>query len=174
MGKWYAKFKTGKFRRPRIVCTICTNRFHSPKNGYESLKLVSKMALMFGWNEPKSRVPLTLLPYFPETFCKWWTVRISIWKILTGKTGLTFPPFRHSRKFSTQKTWKVVFYSFCNRIFRKRFVRGEKPIYSLVTGCNVSTGLICIEQFKQSIGVQLGVTFTINNFKKPVSKHKET
>ena len=30
-GKWYAKFRTGKFC-PGIVFTICTNQFHLPKN----------------------------------------------------------------------------------------------------------------------------------------------
>ena len=30
LGKWYAKFRTGKFR-PGIAVTICTNRFNLPK-----------------------------------------------------------------------------------------------------------------------------------------------
>ena len=38
------KFRTGKFS-PGIAFTICTNQFHSQKNGFESLKLVLKMAL---------------------------------------------------------------------------------------------------------------------------------
>ena len=46
LGKWYAKFRAGKFR-PGIVFTICTNQFHLPENGREGLKLVSKMALEF-------------------------------------------------------------------------------------------------------------------------------
>ena len=69
--------------------------------GSEGLKLVSKMALkkwnsnfrfqqsvrknrttfsgvpllreIFRWNDPKSRVPFTFQPDFPETFCKLWT-----------------------------------------------------------------------------------------------------
>ena len=48
MGKWFAKFRTGKFR-PGIAFTICSNQFHLPKNGCEGLKLVSKMALK-EWN----------------------------------------------------------------------------------------------------------------------------
>ena len=40
-GKWYAKFRTDKFR-PGIAFTICTNQFHLPKNGHEALKLVSR------------------------------------------------------------------------------------------------------------------------------------
>ena len=38
------KFRTGKFS-PGIAFTISTNQFHSQKNGFESLKLVLKMAL---------------------------------------------------------------------------------------------------------------------------------
>ena len=48
VGKWFAKFRTGKFR-PGIAFTICSNQFHVPKNGCEGLKLVSKMALE-EWN----------------------------------------------------------------------------------------------------------------------------
>ena len=79
--------------RPGIAFTICTNHFHLPKNDREGLKLVSKMALMkwkkkrtnirttfsdvpllpeiFCWNDPKSFVPFTFQPNFPETHCKW-------------------------------------------------------------------------------------------------------
>ena len=98
LGNWYAKFRTGKFR-PGIVFTICTNQVHLPENDSEGLKLVSKMALkkwntnlplkysvrknrttfsdvpllpeIFRWKDPKGRVPFTLQPDFPETFCKW-------------------------------------------------------------------------------------------------------
>jgi len=48
LGKWYVKFRTGKFR-PGIAVTICTNYVHLPKNGPEGLKLVSEMALK-NWN----------------------------------------------------------------------------------------------------------------------------
>ena len=72
-----------------VVLTICTNQFHLLRNGRESLKLVSKMAhnkwnanfreehtvLLFPEivhnNDPKSRVPFTFQPDFPDTFCKW-------------------------------------------------------------------------------------------------------
>ena len=42
-GKWYAKFRSGKFR-PEIAFTISTNQFHSPKNDRKGLKLILKMA----------------------------------------------------------------------------------------------------------------------------------
>ena len=44
LGKWYAKFRTGKFR-PGIAFSICTNQFHLPESDHEVPKLVSKMAL---------------------------------------------------------------------------------------------------------------------------------
>ena len=40
LGKWYAKFRTGKLR-PGIAFTICTNQFHLPKNDSEGLNLVT-------------------------------------------------------------------------------------------------------------------------------------
>ena len=43
LGKWYAKFRTGKFSAG-IAFTICTDQFHLTENGREGLKLVSKMA----------------------------------------------------------------------------------------------------------------------------------
>ena len=95
VGKWFAKFRTGKFR-PGIAFTICTNQFHVPENGWQGLKLVSKMALkkwntnflleysirknrttfsdvpllseIVRWKDPKSRVPFTFQPDFPEIF----------------------------------------------------------------------------------------------------------
>ena len=98
LGKWYAKFRTGKFSSG-IAFTICTDQFHLTENGREGLKLVSKMALrkwntnfrleyfvrknrttfsdvpllpeIFRWEDPKSRVPLTFEPDFPENSCKW-------------------------------------------------------------------------------------------------------
>ena len=96
--KWYAKFRTGKFSSG-IAFTICTDQFHLTENGREGLKLVSKMALrkwntnfrleyfvrknrttfsddpllpeIFRWEDPKSRVPFTFEPDFPENSCKW-------------------------------------------------------------------------------------------------------
>ena len=99
LGKWYAKFRTGKFR-PGIAFTICTNQSHLPKNDREGLNPVSKMALkkwntnfrleysvrknrttfsdvpsllpeIFRWNDPKSRVLFTFQPDFQENFGKW-------------------------------------------------------------------------------------------------------
>ena len=97
LGKWFAKFRTGKFR-PEIAFTVCTNQFHLPKNDREGLKPVSKMALkkwnsnfhlensvrknrttfsdvlllpgIFRWNDPKSRVPFTFQQDFPANFGK--------------------------------------------------------------------------------------------------------
>ena len=98
LGKWYAKFRTGKFSSG-IAFTICTDQFHLTENGREGLKLVSKMALrkwntnfrleyfvrknrttfsdvlllpeIFRWEDPKSGVPFTFEPHFPENSCKW-------------------------------------------------------------------------------------------------------
>ena len=39
LGKWKAKFRTGKFRFG-IAIIICTNQFHLPRNGREGVKLV--------------------------------------------------------------------------------------------------------------------------------------
>ena len=44
LGKWYAKFRTGKFH-PGIALIICTNQFQLPKDDREGLIPVSKMAL---------------------------------------------------------------------------------------------------------------------------------
>ena len=49
LGKWHAKFRTGKFR-PEIAFTICTSQFHLTKNDSEGLRPVSKMALK-KWNK---------------------------------------------------------------------------------------------------------------------------
>ena len=46
LGKWYAKFRAGKFRHG-IAFTICTNQFHLPKNDREGLDPVSKMELEY-------------------------------------------------------------------------------------------------------------------------------
>ena len=48
LDKWYAKFRTGKFR-PGIAFTICANQLHLPKNDREGLILLPKMALK-KWN----------------------------------------------------------------------------------------------------------------------------
>ena len=91
LGKWYTKFRTGKFRAG-ITFTICTNPFHSPRNDREGLKdgfkemeheflfgifHSEKQATfsdasfspeIFRWNDPRSRVPFTFQPGFTETF----------------------------------------------------------------------------------------------------------
>ena len=97
LGKWYAKFETGKFRK-RVY--HCTYQFHLPENDREGLMLVSKMALK-KWNanlclqyfvrknrttfsdvpllpevfplerSKPGRVSYTYQPDFPESFCKW-------------------------------------------------------------------------------------------------------
>ena len=96
----YATFRTGKFR-PEIAFTVCTDKFHFPKNDREGPKLVLKMLLgngtrisvknilsgktgiqaseMFRFSrtfsartqDPERRVPLTFQPDFSENFCKW-------------------------------------------------------------------------------------------------------
>ena len=50
------------------------------------------------------------------------------WKILSRKTGLPFPIFRCSRKFSAGATLKGVFHLLSNRILRKLFVNGKQPL----------------------------------------------
>ena len=71
LGKWCAKFRTGKFRSG-IAFTICTNQFHLPKNGREGLKQVSKNGVVKN---------LQFCPYWNET-------RISVWNVPSRKTGL--------------------------------------------------------------------------------------
>ena len=85
LGKWYAKFSSGKFR-PWIAFIICTDQFHLPKNGRESLKLVSKNWL---WRNG---------------------TRISV-----RKNRTTFRMYRYARKFSAGKTQNVVFRLLSNR-----------------------------------------------------------
>ena len=78
------------------------NQLHLPKNGREGVKLV--------WR------------------CLWRNgIRISVWNIPSGKTGLPFQMFRCSRKFSTGKTQKVLFHLLSKRIFRKLFGNGKQP-----------------------------------------------
>ena len=103
LGKWYAKFRTGKFSSG-IAFTICTDQFHLTENGREGLKLVSRWLRGNG-------------------------TRISVWNISSGKTGLPFQMFRCSRKFSVGKTQKVVFHLLSNRISRKILVNGKQPIF---------------------------------------------
>ena len=70
--KWFAKFRTDKFR-PGIAFKICTNQFNLPKN--EGLKLVSKVALK-KWNTNfrleysirKNRTTFSDVPLFPRIF----------------------------------------------------------------------------------------------------------
>ena len=74
LGKWYAKFRTGKFSSG-IAFTICTDQFHLTENGREGLKLVSKMALR-KWNTNfrleyfvrKNRTTFSDVPLLPEIF----------------------------------------------------------------------------------------------------------
>ena len=74
MGKWYAKFRTGKFC-PGIAFTICTNQFRLTENGREGVKLVSKMALKkrntnfrLEYSIRKKRTTISDLPLLPEIF----------------------------------------------------------------------------------------------------------
>ena len=85
----------GEFR-PGITFTICTNQIHLPENDREGLKPLLKLTLkkwntnfrleysarknrttfsdvsllphIFRWNDPKSRVPFTFQPDFPDNF----------------------------------------------------------------------------------------------------------
>ena len=95
LGKWYAKFRTGKFRAG-IVFAICTNPFHLLRNDREGLKLVPKKALK-KWN---------------TNFCLEYSIR---------KNRLPFQMFRCSLKFSAEMTQEVVFHLLFNRVLRKRF-----------------------------------------------------
>ena len=95
LGKWYAKFRTAKFRAG-IAFTICTNPFHLLRNDHEGLKLVLKKALK-QWN---------------TNFCLEYSIR---------KNRLPFQLFRCSRKFSAATTQEVVFHLLFNRVLRKRF-----------------------------------------------------
>ena len=95
LGKWYAKFRTAKFRAG-IAFTICTYPFHLLRNDHEGLKLVLKKALK-QWN---------------TNFCLEYSIR---------KNRLPFQLFRCSRKFSAATTQEVVFHLLFNRVLRKRF-----------------------------------------------------
>ena len=95
MGKWYSKFRTGKFR-PGIAFTICTNQFYLPKNDREGLKLVSKIALK-KWNTnlrleysvPKNRTTFSDVPLLPEIFAGTTNKTCSIYSP-TGFSGNSF------------------------------------------------------------------------------------
>ena len=101
LGKWYAKFRTGKFRPGFAFTTLCESvpfigkRPRRPetgiKDGFEEWNTnfcleysvgkkrttfsdVPLFPEIFRWNDPKSRVPFTFLNFqenFPESFCKW-------------------------------------------------------------------------------------------------------
>lgn len=103
MGKWQAKFRTGKLR-PGIAFIIlhksgiCRKMAVKPWAGYQRWLLkkwntnfrlkhyfvlkkrttFSEIPLLqdfFHWKYLKCRVPLTFQPDFLETICKWWTTR---------------------------------------------------------------------------------------------------
>ena len=99
---WYTKFPSG------LAFIICTNQSHLPKkrprkpetNIKEGLKKwnanfrlehsdrenrtifsdVPFLSEIFHWNDPKSRIPFTFQPDFPETFCKWSGAHIGLLK----------------------------------------------------------------------------------------------
>ena len=50
------------------------------------------------------------------------------WNIPSGKTGLHFRMFRCSWKFSAGTVQKVLFHLLSDRILRKLFVNGKKPL----------------------------------------------
>ena len=84
VGKWFAKFRTSKFR-PGIAFTICSNQFHLPKNGW----------------------------YWYQRWLWRNGTRISVWNISFGKTGLPFQMFCCSQKFSGKSGWKARSPTFC-------------------------------------------------------------
>ena len=83
MGKWYVKFKTGKFR-PGIAFIICRNQFHLPKK-----KPRTETGVKDGFEEIEHEFPFG---------------------IFRPKTGLPFQTLRCSRKVSTGTTQKVAFH----------------------------------------------------------------
>ena len=95
LGKWYAKFRTGKFRPGFAFTTLCESvpfigkRPRRPetgiKDGFEewntnfclkysvgknrtTLSDVPLLPEIFRWKDPKSRVPFTFQENFPESF----------------------------------------------------------------------------------------------------------
>ena len=108
LGKWYAKFRIGKFR-PGIAFTICTNQSHLPKNDREGLNPVSKMAL------------------------KKWNTNFRL-EYSVQKNRTTFSDFLSLhcyRAFSGGKTQKVVCHLLSNLIFRKILVHGKQQVISI-------------------------------------------
>ena len=75
LGKFNAKFRTGKFR-PGIAFTICVNQFHFlPKNDREGLKLIPKMKkwntnfrLEYMYSVQKNKTTFSDVPLLPEIF----------------------------------------------------------------------------------------------------------
>ena len=109
LGKWYAKFRTGKFR-PGIAFTICKNQFHLPKNDREGLNPVSKMALK------KRNTNFRTLEYSVQ------------------KNRTTFSDFLSLhcyRTFSGGMTQKVVCHLLSNLIFGKILVHGKQQVISI-------------------------------------------
>ena len=102
--KWYPDFRIGKFL-PRIAFTICTNQFHLLESHCEGLKRVSKLKMALKKRNTNLR-----------------------WNIPSGKTGLHFRMFRCSWKFSAGTVQKVLFHLLSDRILRKLFVNGKKPL----------------------------------------------
>ena len=76
-----------------LAFNICTNKIQLPKNDHEGLNIVSEE-----------------MEYEEEMEIWRNGIRISVWSIPSGKTGLLFQMFRYSQKFSAGKTKKVVFH----------------------------------------------------------------
>ena len=100
-GKWWAKFRTGKFHRG--------SRIYNLK---KSVPLTEKTVTK-AWN-------------WYQTWLWANGTQISVWNITSGKTGLLFQVFRCSREFSAGTTQKIVLHLLSNRIFRKRFVNSKQ------------------------------------------------
>ena len=101
LGKWWAKFRTGKFHPGSRIC-------HLYKSVPSTEKTVTK-----AWN-------------WYQTWL-WANGRqISVWNITSVKTGLPFQVFLCSRKFSAGTTQKIVLHLLSNRIFRKRFLNSKQ------------------------------------------------
>lgn len=97
LGKWRAKFRTGKFHRGSRI-------YHLYKSFQFSEKTDTK-----AWN-------------WYQTWLWANGAQISMWNI----TGLPFQVFRCCRKFSAATTQKIVLHLLSNRIFRKRFVNSKQ------------------------------------------------
>ena len=102
LGKWYAKFKTGKFRKRVYHCTY---------------QLIYQKTTAKAWC------------WYQRWLWRNGT-RISVCNISSVKTGLPFQMFRCSRKFSRWNDQNLdVFHILTNRIFRNLFVNGKQPIF---------------------------------------------